>query len=166
MEQSQQKPSPRRLSPTTSRPGTPSPPAPVDNLLQHKRLRSLQTDLKKESKNQLLSVPEPTSPPIQLTGSSAERLATSSAPNSMRSNDLAMARSRRLRPPKLNIKLREQRDLMMDTKEEDDLEIEELLIEFCNSCAKTNNAKWINVSDLSLYLRGQIPHFIQQYNQP
>lgn len=152
--QSQQKPSPRKLSPNTSpspRPGTPSPPPLTDNGVgQHKRLRSLQTELKKESKNQLLAVPEPTSPP----------LSSGSAPTSMRHHQ-------RLRPPKLNIKLKEQRDLMVeDNKEEEDLEIEELLIEFCNSCCKGQTQKMINVSDLSLYLRGQIPQFIQQYNRP
>lgn len=152
-----QKPSPRRLSPGSSpRPGTPSPPAPNDNgVAQHKRLRSLQTELKKESKNQLLAVPEPTSPPLQSKGSSA--------PNTMRNRRLQQ------RPPRLNIKLKEQRDLMVEdeNKEEEDLEIEELLIEFCNSCSSKkdmNGQKMINVSDLSLYLRGQIPQFMQQYN--
>lgn len=150
-----QKPSPRRLSPGSSpRPATPSPPAPKDGDLvgQHKRLRSLQRELSKESKNQLLAVPEPTSP--------SRESVVNSAPNT--------TRNRKLRPPKLNIKLKEQRDLLIDDEnKEEDLEMEELLIEFCNSCCKSEKekGKMINVSDLSLYLRGQIPQFIQQFGK-
>ncbi len=159
------KSSPRKLSPastptTKSRPGTPSPPPVSENgVVQHKRLKSLQTELKKDSKNQLLAVPEPTSPPVP----------SGSAPNTTRHRRAhGETFCRVLRPPKLNIKLREQRDLIITNDDnEEDIEIEKLLIEFCNSCCKgeKETQKMINVSDLSLYLRGQIPPFMQQFGK-
>lgn len=135
---------PRKLSPTSSRPGTPSPPPLGENggVAQHKRLRSLQTELKKESSNKLLTVPEPTSPPVH---------------------------TRRLhlpqRPPKLNVKLREQRDLFIDDEHKCDrnTELEQFLIAFCKSCTSSERTTENNITDLSLYLQERIPLFLQQY---